>query len=460
MFEAVTDLRSEAARQNHAHAGRKAEKTVSLGTDTDKAMNAALTCARPAKGERARDYHVKEVPGMIVRVTATGCRTFVVRKRGPRPNRETPGRIWDVAIGEVGAITADAAMKRARDLLSEIERGNDPTRKDVGGMTLGDAHKWMLDNSPGIRARTRENYEALWDRHLKKAHALMRMEKITAQWVKDRMNECVSKWEDAAKTKPARGGYEGNKLRQMLGTMFAVWITANGGAGFNPVRAVKKFKCEGHRTNKLTVEQAKKYAAACERYAKGEGGRASDYQKNKLRQTAADFLMLNQFVGLRRSNGLGLRWSWILWDESKIVVPASEHKTGNTNKPHDLKVNVPAPVLAMLKRRYADENRHSVFVFPGRKKDAEGPMNEPGKAHKAVLKLAGLPTDAVSIHDMRRTLGSAMIATGSDITKVRDQLGHANVATTSIYLHLEGETSVADSLEKAASAMFGGEGKA
>lgn len=451
MFEATTDARSDAAKANHARAGRRAEKTFILGDDD----RAALSRTRPAKGERPVDHHVKEVPGMVVRVTAAGGRVFVVRKRAPRPNKHTQGRLWDVTIGAVGSISVQDAKQQARAILTDIDRGDDPTRKDVGGFLLGDAHRWMLDNNPGLRARTRENYEDLWGRHLKKSHSLTRMDKIDAQWVKARMNECVTKWEDAAKTKPARGGYEGNKLRQMLGTMFAAWITASGGAGFNPVRAVKKFKCEGHRKNKLTVEQAKKYAAACERYAKGEGGRASDYQKNKLRQTAADFLMLNQFVGLRRGNGLGLRWEWIKWDEAKIIVPASEHKTGNTNKPHDLKVNIPAPVLAMLKRRHKDEKRHPVFVFPGRKKDA-GPMNEPGKAHKAALKLAGLPTDAVSIHDMRRTLGSAMIATGSDITKVRDQLGHANVATTSIYLNLEDEPGVADSLEKAASAMFGG----
>ncbi len=161
----------------------------------------------------------------------------------------------------------------------------------------------------------------------------------------------------------------------------------------------------------------------------------------------ADYLTLNLYVGLRKSNGIGLRWAWVNLDAATITVPATETKTKK-----ELVVNIPAPVLAMLKRRHADTERHTVFVFPNRRHD-DRPMNSPGKAHEVVLKVAGLPDDAVTIHDMRRTLGSAMIAQGADVSEVREQLGHANIATTSIYLNLGGEDTVKKSLERTAAAF-------
>src|SRR6218665_921963 len=105
MFEATTEARSDAAMSNHARAGRRAERSFTLGEDD----RAALARTRPAKGERPIEHHVKEVPGMVVRVTSAGGRTFVVRKRGPRPNRQTQGRLWDVTIGPVGSISVQDA---------------------------------------------------------------------------------------------------------------------------------------------------------------------------------------------------------------------------------------------------------------------------------------------------------------------------------------------------------------
>ncbi len=435
---------------DHARSGSKPKHERPLTEDAD-----VLALPRPRSGRR--DYHVKDVPGLVVRMSPAGGR-YVVRKRAPgQPGK--PGRAWKVTIGEVGVMSLPDAKAAARNLLGRIERGNDPTRKSAEGMTLGEAHEWMLSNRHGMRARTRENYEALWKRHLKDKHAGAALENIDAQWVRARMEEVVTGWEDAAKSKPKHGagGVEANRLRAMLGTMFAEWVALRGG-GVNPVRATRKFKCERRRKNKLTVEQARAYRAACETYATG-GGRPGkipdDPYRMRVRRTSADFLILNQFVGLRRSNGLGLRWAWVDLSKGTITVPAGDFKTGNTTNAADFTVPVTGAALAMLKRRHADPERHPVFVFPGRGKESNRPMTEPKAVHRAVLALAKLPKDAVTIHDMRRTLGSAMIANGADISEVREQLGHANVATTSIYLNLTGEQTVRKSLERTAAA-FGG----
>lgn len=280
------------------------------------------------------------------------------------------------------------------------------------------------------------------------------MTAISPEWIKARMERAQ------ANAKKGDGVVDANRLRSLLGTIISEWCELNGlnPATHNPVRAVKKArKPDGSapppRANKLTVEQARAYTRALERYAAGEGrpGKYEDspYQRAQ-RRSMADYLLLNLHVGLRKGNGIGLRWDWINLDAGTITVPGAETKTKR-----QYVVNIPGPVLSMLKRRHADTERHPVYVFPGRR-NSDKPMNSPNKAHKAVLKLAGLPAGTVTIHDQRRTLGSAMIVSGADMSEVREQLGHANIATTSIYLNMDGEDKVRKSLERTAAA-FGGE---
>jgi integrase len=425
----------------HARSGSAPKHEKPLTTDKD-----VGELARPKKGRR--DYHVRDVPGLMVRVSPDSVR-FIVRKRGPRPNDDTPGRIWKIVLGQFPTMTMHDAREEARVIAGRIERGEDPTRPAAAGMTLNGAKEWMLKNR-ALRPSTKRDYKDRWKRHLD-AHTNVPMNQITAGWVKERMDEAQSK---ATK---GDGVADANRLRSLLGSIFTEWCKLNPGAN-HPVRAVSKARnangaAPAPRTQKLTVDQARNYALALERYAQGEGrpGKIedSDYQKAQ-RRGMADYLTLNLYVGLRKSNGIGLRWEWIDLVGATITVPASETKTKK-----ELVVNVPAAVLSMLKRRHDDPERHAVYVFPGRR-NADKPMNSPGKAHDAVLKLAGLPDDAVTIHDMRRTLGSAMIASGADVSEVREQLGHANIATTSIYLNLKGENTVKKSLDRAAAA-FGGE---
>jgi integrase len=424
----------------HARSGSAPKHERPLTTDAD-----VGALPRPRKGRR--DYHVKDTPGLMVRVSPASV-LFIVRKRGPRVD-DKPGEIHKLVIGHFPAMNLETAKKLANEKVSLIRQGADPNRTDTAGQSLGEAWKWAKGNRH-LKPSTLRDYEDRWKRHLS-AHERTPMRAITPEWIKARMDGAQEN------AKKGDGVVDANRLRSLLGTIFTEWCERNTGA-VHPVRAVRKAKkpdgsAPTPRTQKLTVDQARTYARALERYAAGEGrpGKYEDgpYQRAQ-RRGMSDYLTLNMYVGLRKSNGIGLRWEWIDLGAATITVPASETKTKKK-----LVVNIPAPVLSMLKRRHADTERHPVFVFPGRR-NSDKPMNSPGKAHEAVLKLAGLPDGAVTIHDMRRTLGSAMIANGADVSEVREQLGHANIATTSIYLNLGDEPTVKKSLERAAAA-FGAE---
>ena len=69
-----------------------------------------------------RDYQDTLVPGLAVRVTSAGHRSFVLIARYPI-NPKNPTRR---ALGDYGEITLDQARQRAREWLALIQRGIDP----------------------------------------------------------------------------------------------------------------------------------------------------------------------------------------------------------------------------------------------------------------------------------------------------------------------------------------------
>lgn len=429
----------------HARTGSAPKHEKPLTTDEE-----VRALARPRKGRR--DYHVKDTPGLMVRVSSTSV-AFVVRKRGPRVD-DRPGPIHKIVLGHFPEMSLEAAKTIAAEKVKLIRRGLDPKQENTANHSLGKAYESAISNRP-LKPATHRDYQNRFDRHLKQ-HAGTPMSVICgadgSAWVRARMQDAQ------ANATKGEGVTEANRLRALLSMICTEWCSSNP-SGRHPILEKRVRKAVGanglppaKRDNKLTLAQVDKYVRALDRYAAGEGraGKLPDTRfQHGLRRDVADFLLLNLYVGLRKSNGLGLQWDWIDWDARKIKVPASETKT---KRPYSIRF--PAPVLAMLQRRR--EESEGTLVFPGRR-DPSKPMNSPGRAHKAVLALAGLPEDAVTIHDMRRTLGSAMIAKGLDITDVRDQLGHENVATTSIYLNLDDEPSQADGLERVAAAFGGGE---
>ena len=84
---------------------------------TDKRLKALKPAAN---GER---YEVRDsiVPGLLVRVTETGKRTFMLQGRFPGSTQPTRR-----AIGEYGAITLETAREKARDWIGLVKKGVDP----------------------------------------------------------------------------------------------------------------------------------------------------------------------------------------------------------------------------------------------------------------------------------------------------------------------------------------------
>jgi integrase len=82
---------------------------------------------QPAPAGRREEYQDAIVPGLALRVTDTGNKSFVLIARFPTHPKNPTRR----AIGRYGAVSLEAARTRARQWLDWIERGVDPAVEDA-----------------------------------------------------------------------------------------------------------------------------------------------------------------------------------------------------------------------------------------------------------------------------------------------------------------------------------------
>ena len=82
---------------------------------------------KPASAGKRDDYHDAIVPGMALRVTDTGHKSFVLITRFPSHPLHPTRR----ALGDDGKITLDQAREKARAWLVLIEKGIDPAAQEA-----------------------------------------------------------------------------------------------------------------------------------------------------------------------------------------------------------------------------------------------------------------------------------------------------------------------------------------
>ena len=80
-----------------------------------------LKALKPAAAGKRYEKRDALVPGLLVRVTETGKRTFMLQTRFPGSAQPTRR-----AIGEYDAVSLDKARQKARDWLELIRKGIDP----------------------------------------------------------------------------------------------------------------------------------------------------------------------------------------------------------------------------------------------------------------------------------------------------------------------------------------------
>lgn len=346
--------------------------------------------AAPASG---RIYvHDGSEKGLSVYVTPNGAVTFFVRKR-------INGRDERIVIGRFPDISIEQARQKAMEIKSQVALGKDPSegkKRLRAEITFGEMFQEYMERYSKKQKRSwkfdeREVNKFCSHWFTRKASHISRQE---VQILHERVHD-------------NNGLYQANRILERISAIYNRAIRW-GWEGTNPARGVKKFK-EKSRDRFLKRDEMPRFFAAL----------AED--ENEI---VRDYIMISLLTGARKSNVLAMRWNEINFDMQEWRIPETKNGESHT-------VPLSDQVMEILERRRAGTN--SMFVFPSNSKT--GHYADPKRAWERILKRANIAD--LRIHDLRRTLGSWMAATGTTTAIIGKTLAHKSVQATKIYERLD-----------------------
>lgn len=171
--------------------------------------------------------------------------------------------------------------------------------------------------------------------------------------------------------------------------------------------------------------------------------------KHCQERTLADLILLWMLTGVRKTVMLSMEWSEISEDGFVWKIPATKMKGRKMQE-----ILLGAAEIAILTQRkqlLADAGKLTNYVFPS-DKSASGHIEDPGNAWESLRESLGL--EDLWIHDLRRSLASAMANTGASVAIVKQALAHTDERTTMrAYIRTNRQVQL-DARQKAQQAWF------
>lgn len=358
--------------------------------------------SRPEAGKRAV-YLDSKTSGLQVRVTDTGAKTFSVyrRTKGGRPER--------VTLGRFPAMTVEQARKLAARINAEIEEGANPAevkRAHKEEPTFAELFKEYGERH-GNKKRSWHSDESIYRNHLEKPLAERKLSAITRETV----SRILSDLEKAGKA-----GGTVNNVRALVSSVYSRAIEW-GYVTSSPVVGIKT-RPKVKRDRFLQSDELPRFFKAL---------------TEEPNETLRDYILMALLTGARRSNLLAMRWREVNLDEGIWRIPRTKNGTPQN-------VTLSPEAITILKARQESADDGAAFVFPGT--GESGHIEEPKKAVIRVMERAGIPygrkvENGVTLHDLRRTLGSWQAKTGASLAIIGKSLNHQSQQTTAIYARLD-----------------------
>ncbi len=296
--------------------------------------------------------------------------------------RDIHGRTVRVTIGRHGPFTAEAARKRARELLAQMASGQNPNHAKrearARGITLAEAYGDYLEARKGLRPSTRRDYARVINTYLADWRRLP-----LAELSKDMV---AQRHRDLGDT---RGTFTANSTMRVLRAIYNFARATHEHLPENPVYRLSQTRAwyrEDRRRGMIKPHEL-----------------ATWYQAVMSLQSsvARDYLRLLLFTGLRRSEAASLQW-----DDVDLVGRTLTIQDTKNREPHVLPLS--GFLWEMLVARQ-EASPTSPWVFPA--PSESGHLSEPKTAVRQVANASGI---SFTPHDLRRTF--LTIAEGFDIS--------------------------------------------
>lgn len=343
--------------------------------------------------------------GFGVRLTP-GSKSFFIEKL-------IHGRVRRLTIGRFGEMTLDEARANAKKRMVEIDEGRDPVaerRQRNIAPTFGDLEQMYLTRHAALK-KSRANDEAILNHHL----AYLRPRKLLSI-TRDEIARLHSRigTEPSSVIRPGRAVQRPmpRTANQTLALIRSMW---NLGMDWglippvpNPCLRIKKFP-EVSRERFVKPDELP-------RLWKAMGDEPNPYVRIAF--------LVGLLTGARRNEVLAMRWADIDMAQGLWTIPTT--KAGRSHV-----LPLPRPALEALIGLPRLEG--NPFVFCGRW--GRSHLVNVSKPWKRIRKEAQL--EDVRIHDLRRTLGSWLVAAGASLPLIGRALNHSNVSTTQVYARLQ-----------------------
>ena len=372
----------------------------------------ALPPAPPGKRDEYRD---EALPGLWLRVSSTGAKTYAVLAR------TKGGALERITIGPADKLTPENAREKAKKIISDLATGIShaaPARAKRGETTFAELLAAYLDNTT-MRPRSLEAYQWLYKKHIEADLGKRKLSEVTADRVRA-LHKRVSK--DTPTT--------ANRCVALVKAAFNSALKSGTYVGANPASHIKK-NTETSRTRYLQPAELAIFFQALE----------------ESEVPAKSFFMLCLLTGARRSNVLAMCWADISLGDALWRISAADMKAGE-----EMNIPLVPEAVALLTRLKNEVGATSPWVFPAESKT--GHYQEPKRAWATLRRRSGLAN--LRIHDLRRTMGSWLVRTGANTAINAKALGHKSMAAAAVYQRIADVDPVRDAMEKAAVALLEG----
>jgi integrase len=343
--------------------------------------------------------HDARMPGLSVRVTKAGVKSYVFTKK-------VNGRFLRLTLGKTASMSLSAARSAASAHHGDIAKGVDiaavrrsaKAAAGVKAMTLADAYERFL-TLKDRRPSTKNDYNRLWRLHLPEHLKRKPLADVTSSDVERLKIQLGSKTPRTA-----------NKVVVLLSAI----MSKSGRWADNPARGVERFE-ERVRTRRLNADELARLWQAL------DGAAGSLW---------ADFFKVLILTGARRDALCSMRWQDLDLASGVWTVPATWSKNRR-----EMAIPLTNIAVKLLQRR--QQGRTSPWVWPSAEARV-GHVVNPEKPWRAFLKAAAIK-ERVSLHDVRRTLGSSLAKSGAGAAMISKALGHVSAQSAKAYVHLDVE---------------------
>ncbi|MBA3584517.1 MAG: tyrosine-type recombinase/integrase [Gemmatimonadetes bacterium] len=360
-------------------------------------MRLTVSTVKQARYRGGQDIRFDdEVRGFGLRINPRGTKSYVLKYR------TRAGRSRLLTIGRANVLPLAEARQRARRALTAVLDGKDPQaerQRERASITVAEFCELYLKRHSRPRKKTwKEDERRLnkWVVPVAGKVALGDLSTADLSTLHARIAE--------------EGPVEANRVLELVRAMLnraREWGHLPE-AGPNPAGRVERFP-EHSRERFLTRDELPRVIVAI------------NEERNVYVRAVLLFLLL---TGLRKGEALSIRWEDVDFDNRLVRLPVTKTGRGRT---------VPLTPAAVRLLDSLPREAGNPWAFPGHR--AGSHLSSLAKPWSRIRARAGVPD--VTLHDLRRSVGSHLAMAGVGLPIVGSILGHASPDATAIYARLQ-----------------------